>query len=205
MEFTITFTGANKAGCDITKTSRDCSGFTLAEMLVSMGVGGIVLAAVMSFSLFAARSFQAIGNYSDLAGRSRVALDTMSSDIRQANCCSSNSFSATNLTLLMTDPVSGRPYTVSYGYDTGSGTVTRTYTGTNGSRATLLLSNCTSFAFSYFQRNPTNGAWGAFPNDINRADQCKLVQIDWTSSRDVLGRCTNSDNSVSARVVIRKE
>jgi type II secretory pathway component PulJ len=194
--------------CTITSTARDKigrSGFTLVEVVVSIGISIIVLAAVMSFYIFTGWSSLTMGNYIALDMKSRNALDTMSCDIRQANSCSTNAFSSTNLTLSMTDPATSSAYTINYAYNAGLGRVVRTETRTN-SIATMLLSNCTSFAFTYFQRNPSNGAWGAFSNDLNRADQCKLVQIDWTCSLPgALGRMTNSESMESARVVIRKE
>jgi len=174
------------------------------EVVIASGLGVIVLGSVMGFYLFAGKSFYAMENYVQLDMKSRNALDTMSRDIREANGCSTNGFSSVDLTLLMTDPNSGQPYTVNYNYDSGEGTVARTYSGASGTQTTLLLSNCVSFALSYFRRNPTNGAWAAFPNDPGRADECKLVQIDWTCRRTVLGSIINSESMESARVVIRK-
>ena len=173
--------------------------------MIASGIGALVLASIMGFYLFAGRSFYAMENYVELDMKSRGALDTMSRDIREANGCSTNGFTSGNLTLLMSDPTSGQPYKVNYKYDSGVGTVTRTYSTASGGKTSLLLSNCVSFAFSYFLRNPTNGAWAAFPNDPGRADECKLVQIDWTCQRTVLGSLINSESMESARVVIRKD
>lgn len=194
--------------CTITSTARRKvrdSGFTLAEALVAGTAGTIVVAAVLSYFVFAGRTCTAMCNYAVFDMKSRNALDRMSYDIRQANSCSTNGFASTNLTLLMTDPTTAAAYTVNYRYDGDSGTVIRTDTNPNDTPTSVLLTNCTAFAFSYFQRNPTTGAWGAFPNDPNRADQCKLVQIDWTCSVTVLGMTTNSESTESAKVVIRKE
>jgi prepilin-type N-terminal cleavage/methylation domain-containing protein len=196
MDCTTTYTNRNK-------TSR--GGFTLVEVLIASGIGTLVLAGVLGFYLFAGRSFSAMENYVQLDLKSRTALDTMSRDIREANRCSTNGFTSSDLTLLMTDPATGQPYTVNYSYNNAAGTVTRTDTRAGGARTILLLNDCTSFAFSYFQRNPANGAWAAFPNDPGRADECKLVQIDWTCARSVLGTLINSESMESARVVIRKK
>lgn len=175
------------------------------EVVIASGLGTMVLASVMGFYLFAGRSFYSMENYVNLDMKSRHALDIMSRDIREADGCSSNAFSSANLTLLMTDPASSQPYTVNYNYDSGDDTLTRTSTSASGTQETVLLSNCVSFALSYYRRNPTTNAWAAFPDDPGRADECKLVQIDWTCRRTVLGSIINSESMESARVVIRKD
>jgi type II secretory pathway component PulJ len=196
MDYTITSTARNNARR---------RGFTLVESVVAGGISVIVSAGLMGFFLLTAQSFSAIGNYATLDAKDRNALDTMSRDIRQANGCSTNAFSSTNLTLLMADPTTGQPYTINYNYAAASEQVTRTYADTNTCQTTILLNNCSSFAFSYFQRNPTNGAWLAFPNDADRPDECKLVQIDWICANAISGGLTNSESIQSAKVVIRKE
>src|SRR3974390_1360063 len=96
MEYTITSTKARN------KASR--AGFTSAEFVVASGIGTFVVAAILGFNVFAARSFHAMSNYVALDMKSRNALDIMSRDIRQADACSGNNFSSKKLTLLMTDP-----------------------------------------------------------------------------------------------------
>lgn len=199
--------------CTITssaqRTKARKGGFTIIETIVAIGLGAIVVAAITSFGIFSMRSLRAIGNYvvEDMNGRN--ALDTMSRDIRQADGCSSNAFNSTSLTLLMTDPNSGVNYTISYSYSTNLGTLTRTCCtnsiSTTNVQTSVLLTNCSSFAFSYYQRTPTNGVWDAFPVDTSRPDECKVVQMDWTAGRTVLGSIVDSESVQSAKVVIRKE
>jgi hypothetical protein len=197
MEYTITSTRARiRAGR---------AGFTVAELVVAGGIGTLVVAAVLGYSVFAARSFHAMSNYVMLDMKSRYALDIISRDIRQANACSSSSFSSNSLTLLMTDPVSSLPFTISYSYDAASGTLTRTDTDPNETSTSMLLTNCLSFAFSYYQRNPVGGNWEVFPIDPSQANQCKLVQVDWTCARSSFGSLNNSESMRSAKIVIRKE
>lgn len=199
--------------CTITssapRTKTRNGGFTLLEAVVAGGLSTIVLAAIASYGIFSSRSFTAIGNYvlEDMSGRN--VLDTMSRDIRQADGCDTNApqFTSTNLTLLMTDPTSGQPYTISYNYYATNGTLTRTYTNTvaNVVQTSVLLTNCSSFAFSYYQRTPANGTWDAFPVDTSRPDECKVVQMSWSCTQKVLGRLVDSEGLQSAKVVIRKE
>lgn len=202
MECTITFSAQ--------RTKARKSGFTVVETIVAIGLGAIVVAAIASYGVFSMRSFRAIGNYvvEDMSGRN--AMDTISRDIRQADGCGTNSgqFTSTSLTLLMTDPNSGTNYTISYSYSGNLGILTRavcTNSISTNIQTSVLLSNCSSFAFSYYQRNPSNGVWDAFPVDTNRPDECKVVQMSFTCGRTVLGSIINSESVQSAKVVIRKE
>src|SRR6185436_2506052 len=118
MECTITSGRRNK---------RARSALTLVEVMVAMTLGTMTIGAVMSFSIFGARSFVAMGNYVDLDRKSRNTLDTMSKDIRQAVKCATNGFSTTNLALQMADPTSGQSYTLTYNYNPDGQKLKRTY------------------------------------------------------------------------------
>src|SRR5437870_13901208 len=75
----------NKAGCAC---------MTLVELLIAIGISGIVFAAVGMMIFFSGRSYAALANYVDLDNKSRTALDTMSKEIRQVDCVT-NSATAT--------------------------------------------------------------------------------------------------------------
>ncbi len=178
----------------------------LLEMVCASGIGLIIATAVGSFTVFNARSFAALANYIDLDRASRPALDKLSTDIRQANGCSTNSaLSPVKLTLVGTNTFSLLSYTLQYSYDSNKQSVVRTYTDATHSQTESLLTNCTYFVLSYFQRNPSNGTYDVFPvDDPSRPDLCKLIQITWSCSRFILGKPANSESVQSARVVIRK-
>ena len=55
----------------------------LTEVMVAVAISSIVLAVVAAFAFYSARSFAAIGNYVDLDGTSRQAVDVMTKEIRQ--------------------------------------------------------------------------------------------------------------------------
>jgi Tfp pilus assembly protein PilW len=172
---------------------------TLVELMVATGVGSIVLVAVMSLSLLSARSFAALTNYVDLDIKSRTALDTMAADIRQAEALTSASL--TNLTFKIVDISSGATNALNYNYDSARTTLTRTLAG----QSTVLLTNCTFLQFSIFMRNPVDGTYDQYPvDDMTRPDLCKLVQLTWICSRNVLGRFANTESVQSAKIVIRK-
>ena len=169
---------------------------TLVELMVATGVGSIVLAAVLALSLFSARSFAALGNYVDLDIKSRNALDTMSTDIRQAGSLSDYQ---PNRLIFQTTDRTGNPATLTYLYDSAMTTLTRTL----GVRSTVLLTNCTYLNFGIFARNPIGGQWNAYSNGI--VSNCKLVQLTWVCQRSLLGgRIANTESVQSAKVVMRK-
>src|SRR5262245_38665024 len=60
------------------------AGVTLAEYLVAIAIGALVLAATLSFSLYSSRSMAGVANYAALNSQSTRALDQLTRDIRQA-------------------------------------------------------------------------------------------------------------------------
>ncbi len=173
------------------------SGWTLAEMMVAVGIGSLILMAVMQTSLFTSRSFAALGNYCDLDQASRNALDRMSRDIREARVYgdyAANGMSFTNMDNTW----------FSYTWDPTHKTVTRVW-GTVSPKATtsstVVLTGCDYFSFRIWQRNPTNQFW--FPYSA-MADPhvTKLVDVSWKCSRRVLNQF-NTESVQTAKIVLR--
>jgi len=169
----------------------------LAELIIAAGISGIVFAAIGSLIFYGGRSCVALANYADLDNKSRNALDTMSSDIRQADFLSS--YQTNQLVFQMTDPTTSNTLALTYLYDPAATTLTRTL----GVRSTVLLTNCTSLNFGIFARNPIGGQWNAYSNGV--VSNCKLVQLTWVCQRSILGgRIANTESVQSAKVVMRK-
>ena len=193
--------------CKITSITKraGCRGVTLVETVISVGVGVLVCAAAIGTLIFSLKSYQALTNYQDMNAKSRIAIDTLSGDIRQASCCSTGAtFSATSLTLVGTNAVTGLAYTNTYSYDSTGLKFTRTFIDTNGTSVRVLLTNCTSFTFSYYLRNTTNLSFNVFSNDSGRADLCKLIEVDWTCARSTMSGTNDTRKGESAKIVIRK-
>jgi prepilin-type N-terminal cleavage/methylation domain-containing protein len=185
--------------CTITSQTSKAGrrAFTLVEMLIATAVGGLLLVAVMSMSLFSARSFAAISNYVDLDIKSRTALDTMTSDIRQALDLSSAS--SNSLSFHLVDINTGATNVLRYTYDPTGKTLTRSYLGYNKA----LLTNCTFMQFALFNRTSVSNTYDQFTNSTPA--YCKVIQLTWVCSRDVLGgRLVNTESVQSAKVVMRK-
>ena len=176
-----------------TSINQRRAGVTLIEMAIGIGIGSIVLMILGSLSSFTARSLAGLANYSDLDQASRSALDTMSQQIRQTR----RVIEGTTNRLVFEDSDGG---TLQFSYDAGSRTLRRIKNGV-GSKA--LLSNCDNLTFSMYQRNPVAGSYDVYPTASPAT--CKLIQLRWTCSRDLLKSKFNTESVQSAKIVIRKQ
>lgn len=170
------------------------SGMSLPELLISMAIASIITAGIASLSFYSSRSFAAIANYVDLDHRSRVTLDLMSRDIRQANRLIE--FSDTSLTF---EDFDGGE--LIYKYDPEEKTLVRSKNGVAESKP--LLRECIFLKFSIFQRNPISGTYDQ--HETATPSTCKLVQLQWICSRKILGVERNTESVQSAKIVIRKQ
>ena len=172
---------------------------TLVEVLIAAGLGSVVLAAVISMTVYSARSFAAVSNYVDMDMRSRSALDRMSQEIRQADGMAPNGFSATRLAFTGTDPVTLAPYTLTYTYDPALKTLTRAL----GGDTQTLLTQCDSLVWTMYQRNMSNQTDQPIPTSDPKT--CKLIRLTWVCSRTLLGTSANTESVQSAEIVVRKK
>src|SRR5687767_10878430 len=81
--------------------------------------------------------------------------------------------------------------------------ISRTLTRSKGAQSTVILTDCSALSFSIFQRNPSNAVYDYFPTAT--AANCKLVNVNWTCVRRVLGSPINSESVQTAKIVIRKK
>jgi len=170
------------------------------ELMVATALGGLVVAAVMALMFFSARSFAALTNYVDLDNFSRNALDTMSREIRQADRLVSGDDH--NLVFQHTNPTNGSFFNVTYTYDPDTKQLVRRQQGVSEHK--VLLQECDFLRFSLYQRNPI-GYEGHEQVPTADPDTCKLVQLSWICSRNILGKKANTESVQSAKVVIRKQ
>jgi prepilin-type N-terminal cleavage/methylation domain-containing protein len=172
---------------------RQRSGMSLVEMLISVAIGGIVMAAVASLTFYTARSFAALANYGDLDRLSRNALDQMTYKIRQTDGLTSYANNDFSFSIWGTN-------TLRYVYDPD----TRKLIEVLGNQRTVLLEECDEFKADIFARNPVNGTFNQFPL-TNNANGAKLIRVSWTCSRTILGQKVNTESVQSAKIVIRKQ
>jgi len=185
---------------------------TLVELLMAVGISGIIFVALGMMIFFSGRSYAALANYVDLDSKSRQTLDVMSKEIRQVNGVTSfgtNTLSGgqvvTNQLVLSGTETNGTTYTITYTYSPTSANKTLTrvkvgglYPGTN-----TLLTGCTYLNFGMFNRVPQDGTLDNFP--AASFAECKVVQIDWICSRKIFNQSDNTESVQSAKVLIRKK
>ncbi|HTA29662.1 MAG TPA: prepilin-type N-terminal cleavage/methylation domain-containing protein [Candidatus Cybelea sp.] len=166
--------------------------FTLVELLVATAISVFIIATAMVSFVVMSRSFNAIGNYSDLDRQSRYALDVMARDIRQTGGLTN--WTSTNLTFTNIDGS-----VLSYSYSTNS----RLLTYTNGStrQSSTLLSNCAMLSFSIFQRTPTNGPICFYT--ASNAISAKGILMSFTCLRTNYLGLTDSESVETASIVMR--
>ena len=187
-------------------TRKNSSGFTLVEMMIAAAVGSVVLTVAFSLWMFSARSFAALGNYTDLDSKSRNALDAMLRDIRNATGVGSFQRNGSNNWINLTyAELPG--VTITYSWSSSSRKLVRQ---TTGQPDRTYLTECDLWDFHTYQRYPlTNGAYLFFPatNSSGSYDPgiCKLVDVTWKCSRTILGKKVNTESVQTAQVVLRNK
>jgi len=170
---------------------RQLRGATLVEFMVATGTGAMVMVVIAMFMMYTARSFASLDNYLDLDIRSRLTLDRMSKEIRQAD--SLTSFSTNKLVFAY------HGTNLTYAYDAGDRELRRRFKG----ESETLLEGCDELTFSIYQRNPIGGSFDQYPTAT--ADTAKLIQLTWVCSRDIMQAKANTETVQSAKIVIRKQ
>ena len=183
---------------------------TLVELLMAVGISGMVFAAVSVLIFFSGRSYAALANYVDLDSRSRSALDRMSKEIRQVDEVTGSGTTSlpsgqviTNRLVLSGTETNGSAYTVTYDYSPATATLVRTKEGGSYPGTTTLLTGCTYLNFGMYQRVPKTNSFEQF--DAADLATCKVVQLDWICSRKIFNKTANTETIESAKVVIRKK
>ena len=179
--------------CNATSTKREGAAFTLVEMLVAVAVGAILMAAIMQVVFYTGRSFAALMNYTELDKYSGNALDQMIYKIRQADELKSFSTNRLVFSFMKTNDLV-------YDYSPTARTLTETFKG----RTKTILTGCDVINFQVYQRNTAAGTFDQFPATITNS-VVKLVQLNWTCSRSVLGARINTESVQSAKIVLRNQ
>jgi len=178
---------------------RRRNGFTLVELLVAIAAGTLVMASMMTIMFFTARSFMAIGNYTDMNRSSRYALDVMNRDIRGASAVVSY-VTATNGGITSMTFTNLDTSTFTYAWNSTATTFTRTYTSGGSTQSRVLMTNCDAFAFSIYTRTPAANL--TFAAASNAAD-IKIINVDWKCTRALMGAKENTESVQTAQISMR--
>jgi len=178
------------------KSNRQSQVFSLVELMVTSGLGLLLLTVVAVMFSFGLRSFASLGNYAELDGKSRRALDLITRDVRQASRVLSYQSNATSRVLTLTNFTGG---TLVYTWDASTGLLTCDRTG---EPTAVYLSGCDLWDAALFQRTP-----GTNNNFYTTADPatCKLINMSWRCSRAVIGRKINTESVLTAQIVLRNK
>ena len=171
--------------------------FTLVEAVIALAVASLVAIVLAALGMYFTRSLAMVMNHVEIESQSRLAMDTMSREIRRAS--SVTGFSTNSITLLVASNL------VTYASNPADRTLTRVERNTLGTvlDTKVFLRECNSASIEIYQRNATNAAYNTFPTAVT--NDAKIVRLRWSLSR------TNYSNKLavgtmnSARIVIRKK
>ena len=171
---------------------RRSGGTTLMETVFAMGITGMILLVLVAISMLSQGTIVSFANYVDLNGANRIAMDTLTRDVRQSHRVTA----CTNNMLTLEDSDNG---VITYSYSA----VTRTLDRLKDGNARTLLRGCDLLTFNIAQRNPIGGSYDVYPSAT--PDTAKVISVAWNCSRTVLGQRVSSENVQSARIVIRQQ
>ena len=181
------------------KSGRE--GFTLVELVVSMGLSAMVFAAILSGFTFLGRSLTRLVNTQDQEAKHRRAFYLFSQDVSSAIQVISGS--DRTLTLKLSGSGGATP-NVSYEFDTVAGTLTRI----DNASSTVLLTNLTAFDFNYFN---ATGAALALDSSAPTPSKpgvlgVKEIELSFTSAAGSLASGVQTHyTSVSPRLLLRNK
>jgi hypothetical protein len=175
---------------------RTALAMTLVELMIGIGVGSIVLAVVSVLTVFGARSFVTLGNYSILEQQSTTGIDQITRELRQASRVVAWQTNSLPKWLLVTN-MNG--YTVKYSLDSDRQLVMRK---SNEGEDKVLIEGCDSWNFSLWKGAPqTNGFYLA-----TTAADCKMISMTWKCSRFIAGtNSMNTEAAQTAQIVLRNK
>jgi hypothetical protein len=174
--------------------------FTLVEYMIASSVGLMVITVALVLWAYASKNTASLLGYMELSTSSKHALDVMSQQIRNAkyvSSCSSNK-------LVLVGPRGTTLTTYTYTYDRTNQTLRQIIGTSNKGETRTLLTGCTNFSFSVFQRTPLSNSFLLTTNAWN-TNTAKVVQMQWTCLRQITGDKSSLENQVSAKVVIRNQ
>jgi prepilin-type N-terminal cleavage/methylation domain-containing protein len=169
---------------------RRRAGFTLIELMIATGISLVVATAIGLLAFFSSRSFVAMTNYMEMAQYSRLALDKMSLEIRQAGRLTA--YATNSITF---QDVNGNP--LRFTYDSGSRKLFRISAGVTNT----YLTQCDALKFWIYQHTVVSNTFECYsPAVITNA---RVVQVNWKCSRPILGTKATSDSVLSATIALR--
>lgn len=177
------------------------AGFTLVELMISMSLALMIIAAVLSSYIFLGRNLGRLVTQQTLENGGRRTLAYFAQDVRMASGISGTP-TASSVTFII--PSGATTTTVAYAYNSATGTITRT--PASGTSLTLA-SNLLSLYLRYYNETGTAYDNGSIPYTtqttyMSGVKQISLVLTSQTGSAEN-GTRTAVNNFTSPRLLIR--
>jgi Prokaryotic N-terminal methylation motif len=182
--------------------------FTLVEMMVGVGVGSLVLASVAALTIYTSRSFVVMGNYEDLEIKSRNAVDAIGREIRDSSALLAFQTNLPISSLTLTNALAAYSAVITYNSTNRTLVLQKT-----GQPAQTLLTQCDQWNFALYDRAPitnsfsTNILFYSATNSLGQLDPtfCKLINMSWSCSRQILSVKLTTESVQTAEVVLRNK
>ena len=172
---------------------RQSRAFTLVELMIGAALSAFILAGVMSTFLFLGRSRANVPNYNEMEAQARTALAYFADDTRQASDLTWSS--STSVSLMINGAA------VSYTYDDGA----KTFTRTDSATTRVLVRGITLFAFKAYDINGTPLALDSAGALATAGQSTKQLQISVAAARTNTTVVAATDNVLSARFILRNK
>ncbi len=166
-----------------------------------MSIAVMVLGSALVLWAYASRNCASLLGYIEMSTESKYALDRMSQQVR--NGLGVESCSVTQLTIFIPGKTGNFKHRMVYSYDQATQKVIETLKKNPGAdQSRTLLTGCTNFSFSVFQRTPISNSFNLYTNAWN-TNTAKVVQMQWTCLRRITGDKSSLEDQISAKVVLR--
>jgi hypothetical protein len=171
--------------------------------MFATAIGVMVLGVALMLWAYASQNCASLLGYLELSSVSKNALDRMTQQIRNATrveSCSSNT-----LVLVVPGKTGTNAHTMTFVYDVTNNLVRQILSKGPGNQESMtLLTGCTNFSFSAFQRTPVSNSFALYTSAWS-TNTTKVVQMQWTCLRQITGEKSALEDQISAKVVLRNQ
>ena len=166
---------------------RERRGFTYIELMVASAIGVVLIALLLTLTLYGEQSFGLMTNYSDLDSKTRNTVTLLSREIREATRVIQAQSNAGGKSLTLTNAADA--VTFKLVWDATQRTLTMERSAGN---ATVLLTGCDQWDYLLYDGAPRIlGGKVSFTPSASPAT-CKLIEMSWSCSRTMAGKAGGS-------------
>ena len=179
-------------------------GLTLVEMLIATGIGAIMITIIVALTSYAERSFAVTSSHVDLESKSRLALDKLTRELRQATAVFSCDTNLPFKWFTVTNAVEGFALTLSWDADVKSLRLEKVGPTPDDNWSEKLLGNCERWDFTFCYRTPTVGPSEVSFNPVSNLADCKLILMSWTCRQELIGQL-ETENVQEMQIALRNK